>query len=58
MKAKQEDLTPVREFTNANSREPYVPSWTTIRTGSDDHEKVPSRINQRREYRDGKVEAA
>jgi hypothetical protein len=56
MKDNKQELTPVREYTNANSKELYVPSWTTIRPGSDEHEKVPSRVNQRREYRDGKVE--
>jgi len=36
----------------------YKPEWVPVRPGSQDHEKVPSRIGAARMWRDGRVEAA
>ena len=57
-------LTPVyrgvpaapREHTNMSERGVYTPSWTSVRRGADDALALPSRIGQRRHYRDGRVE--
>jgi hypothetical protein len=40
------------------SKDPYIPEWVPVRAGAQDHEQVPSRRFDVREYRDGKVVAA
>ena len=47
-----------RPITNASQTELYKPTWAPIRPGSDDHEKIPSRRVQTREWRDGRKEQA
>lgn len=54
--SKFEGTPSARPVTNASQVDPYRPTWSTIRPGSDDHEKVPSRINDTLTYRDGQVE--
>jgi hypothetical protein len=36
----------------------YKPEWVPVRPGSQDHENVPSRRVETREWRDGRVEQA
>ena len=45
-----------RTITNANNSGSYRAAWVPVRPGADDHERLPSRINDRLEYRDGRVE--
>ena len=52
------DAPMARPVTNASQTEPYKPQWVPVRPGSQDHENVPSRRVNTREYRDGRVEAA
>jgi len=52
------ETVPLRTITAASSVGTYKPNWVPVRTGSQDHEKVPSRQGSSRFYRDGKVEAA
>lgn len=47
-----------RNIVSGTSKETYVPDWVPVRVGSQDHEKIPSLFGSRREYRDGRVEAA
>lgn len=50
-------IVPVREITNAASKETYRTEWVPVRPGSQDHERVPSRRADGRYYRDGRKEA-
>lgn len=45
-----------REHTNMSERGTYSTSWTSVRRGADDALALPSRIGDRRHYRDGRVE--
>lgn len=46
-----------RTITNATKTgDNFASSWVPVRPGADDHERLPSRINNRLEYRDGRVE--
>ena len=45
-----------RTITNANNRGSHNAAWVPVRPGADDHENIPSRNFNRREYRDGRVE--
>ena len=46
-----------RTITNANKTgDDFVSSWVPVRPGANDHEQIPSRNFNRREYRDGRVE--
>jgi len=53
-----DNITPPRHLTNSsvNGTGNYIPTWTDTRPGSQDHENVPSRRVETREYRDGRVE--
>jgi len=58
---KTEPLQIVRQRTLTNStvdhrKNPLVVGWVPVRPGSQEHEKIPSRFNDRLEYRDGRVE--
>lgn len=50
-------MTPVenRTITNASMRDYYKPQWWPMRVGADDHEAIPTRINDELHYRDGTV---
>lgn len=55
------NITPPRQFTNssvAKGDDKYIPTWTDTRPGSQDHENIPSRRVETREWRDGRVERA
>ena len=45
-----------RTITNANKGGSFNAAWVPVRPGADDHENIPSRTFDRREYRDGRVE--
>jgi hypothetical protein len=45
-----------REHTSLSQREIYTPGWTTVRAGSDKALEIPSRVGNRKHYRDGRVE--
>jgi len=45
-----------REHTDPSPREIYTPGWTTVRAGSDKALEIPSRVGNRKHYRDGRVE--
>lgn len=49
-------ITAPRTITNSSQRKKYETNWGPIRPGSNDHEKIPSRMNNSLRYRDGKVE--
>jgi hypothetical protein len=53
-----DNITPPRHFTNSsvNGGGNYIPTWTDTRPGSQNHEDVPSRRVETREWRDGRVE--
>ena len=55
-----DNMTPPRYLTNSsvNGKGNYTPTWTDTRPGSQDHEQIPSRRFETREWRDGRVEAA
>jgi hypothetical protein len=55
-----DNITPPRHLTNSsvNRDDRYIPTWTDTRPGSQDHENVPSRRVETREWRDGRVERA
>ncbi len=55
-----DNITPPRYLTNSTAHDKgnYIPSWTDTRPGSQDHENVPSRRVETREWRDGRVERA
>ena len=47
-----------RTLTNStvdHRKNPLVVGWVPVRAGSQEHEKIPSRFNDRLEYRDGRV---
>lgn len=58
VKATTGNMPRQRTVNSPMSGEIYKPTWTPIRPGSDDHEKVPSRRVETREWRDGRVEKA
>ena len=48
-----------RTLTNStvdHRKSPLVVGWVPVREGSQEHENIPSRFNDRLEYRDGRVE--
>lgn len=45
-----------REVTEPISTETYKANWIPVRPGAQDHEQVPSRMGDRRVYRDGREE--
>lgn len=45
----------MRTVSEPISQEVYRPEWIPVRPGSQDHENVPSRIGDRRVWRDGRV---
>jgi hypothetical protein len=56
-----EPLQIVRQRTLTNStvdhkQNPLVVGWVPVRVGAQEHENIPSRFNDRLEYRDGRVE--
>ena len=51
-------IPPERTLTQPISKDPYIPEWVPVRAGAQDHERVPSRRFDVREYRDGKVVSA
>lgn len=55
-----DNITPPRQLTNSSvaKGDNYIPTWTDTRPGSQDHENVPSRRVETREWRDGRVERA
>jgi hypothetical protein len=55
-----DNITPPRHLTNASvaKGDNYIPTWTDTRPGSQDHEQIPSRRVETREWRDGRVEQA
>jgi hypothetical protein len=55
-----DNITPPRQLTNSSVANGgnYIPTWTDTRPGSQDHEDVPSRRVETREWRDGRVERA
>lgn len=58
---KTEDGQIVRQRTLTNSTvdhraNPLVVGWVPVRAGSQQHENIPSRFDNRLEYRDGRVE--
>lgn len=52
------NAVPLRTVTNGSSSGTYIPNWIPVRPGSQDHEKIPSRMGDMRIYRDGRREAA
>lgn len=51
----------VRQRTLTNSTvdhraNPLVVGWVPVRSGAQEHENIPSRFDNRLEYRDGRVE--
>jgi hypothetical protein len=56
IKATTGNLPRHRTINSPMSGETYKPTWTDTRPGSQDHENVPSRRVETREYRDGRVE--
>lgn len=60
---KTEELQIVQHRTLTNStvdhrKNPLVVGWVPVREGAQQHEQIPSRFNDRLEYRDGRKEAA
>jgi len=56
-----EPLQIVRQRTLTNStvdhrQNPLVVGWVPVRAGAQQHEAIPSRFDNRLEYRDGRVE--
>lgn len=47
---------PLRSIPNPLPAGNYVPVWAPLRPGADDALKIPSRINNRLVYRDGREE--
>ena len=45
-----------RTYCNMGQREIYSPTWSPGRPGADDGLRIPSRIGDKRFYRDGRVE--
>jgi len=45
-----------REIINGSVPGNYVPTWAPLRPGAEDALKLPSRINKRLTYRDGREE--
>lgn len=52
------NITPPRQLTNSSvpKGDNFIPTWTDTRPGSQDHENIPSRRVETREWRDGRVE--
>lgn len=57
---KYPEVTPPRELVNSSvpKGDHFIPTWTDTRPGSQDHENIPSRRVETREWRDGRVERA
>ena len=55
-KTKRRGSTRRREVIRPMSQETYKLSWIPVRPGAQDHEQVPSRMGDRRVYRDGREE--
>lgn len=58
IKATTGNLPRQRTVSSPLSDDHYTPEWVPVRPGSQDHENVPSRRVETREWRDGRVEAA
>lgn len=57
-KRSYKNAVPLRTVTNGASKEQYRVEWIPVRPGSQDHEKIPSRMGDECIYRDGRREAA
>ena len=45
-----------REHTSLSQRDIYQPGWTSLRPGANAALEIPSRVGNRKHYRDGRVE--
>lgn len=45
-----------REHTNLSQRAIYQPGWASLRPGANAALEIPSRVGNRKHYRDGRVE--
>lgn len=45
-----------REHTSLSQRDIYQPGWTSLRPGANAALEIPSRVGNRKQYRDGRVE--
>lgn len=50
------EIVAPRSHTNVSQREVYRSNWSSVRPGADEALAVPSRMNNRLHYRDGRVE--
>ena len=58
IKATTGNLPRQRTVSSPLSDDNYKPEWVPVRPGSQDHEAVPSRRVETREWRNGRKEAA
>jgi hypothetical protein len=58
MKATTGNMPRTRTVNTPLSDDDYKPEWVPVRPGSQDHENIPSRRVETREWRDGRVERA
>lgn len=56
VKGRRSGIIRTREVIEPMSSENYKADWVPVRPGAQDHERVPSRIGDRRLYRDGREE--
>lgn len=56
VKGRRSGIIRTREVIEPLSQDNYKPDWVPVRPGAQDHEQVPSRIGDRRVYRDGREE--
>jgi len=51
-----QQIPPLRTIPHELATGTYEPTWQPLRPGADDALKIPSRVNNRLVYRDGRVE--
>lgn len=56
IKAQRSGNIRARNVIKPISNDIYRPHWIPVRPGAQDHEQVPSRMGDRRVWRDGRVE--